>query len=133
MVWNRCSLRTERSTFNNHMTALARLQTRHVQLPPLAYIASIPRPLPLTLKSPLVPPTSSAADAMRVTHPHRLELSRQRHTRRPASRALAPDHILPESHLMDCGTPFVRFLVSPLSQSSLFYLAHRTRDDPVAS
>jgi len=55
-VWNRCS--PERSTFD-HVTASPRLQTRYVQPPPLAplaRLASIPRPLPLTLKSPLVSP-----------------------------------------------------------------------------
>ena len=52
---------SERSTFD-HVTASARLQTRHVQPPlpaplaPLARLASIPRPLPLTLKSPPVSP-----------------------------------------------------------------------------
>ena len=39
---------------------------------------------------------------MRVAHTHRFELSRQQHARRLASRALARDHLLPESVTSVC-------------------------------
>ena len=71
--------------FNHH-----RLDLRPQPPSPLA---SIPRPLPLTLKYPLVSPQNPAADAMRIAHPHRLELSRQQHAQHLTSCPHSGSHV----------------------------------------
>jgi hypothetical protein len=65
--------------------------------------------------------SNPAADDTRIVHSHRLELSKQQHTRHLASRTLARDQISLNSHLAVFRTSFLFFVrsISPFASDPL--------------